>query len=172
MELIPEGTYPAKILGGAFHTNEKGTQVGVRFQLTGRKESIWYYGSLYGEYSMYAFQNLARLGFDESKFDKEVLESGKETSQFDASFFEKKDQDFELVIEHWTNKEGKKNHQVKYINESGGGKFGKVSSVEMKKTLTGLNFRGELAAARAKLGLKPSASSDAPQFNSDEPLPY
>lgn len=186
-KLPPAGAFLATIIGGAIHTENGEVKIATQFQLKGVPQGepnrIWWYGDIAGpraDYQFangkiakqYTFENLARLGLNENKVMNHPDAS--DSFRFDASYYLDPTKEVEVTIEHWA-KDGKSGAQVKYINETGGGKFGKVAPTVVKSSLASANFMAEMMAARASIGAMPPQAEEkaaAPSFDSSESIPF
>lgn len=203
---IKPGQYIAKPIQGQFaKSKEKGTPcIGILFEFErGRDENglpltekMWWTGWLTAtvgkdgktplERSM---EVLALCGFDENKGHDANGTVPKE--HFDP----KAEVQITIEPEPYVAKDGtaKTTMKIKWVNRVGGGQFGAVDPQEMKNILAGVNLKAEMAAAKAKLGIKtppaprnfaPGASNPAPAaqqkpsdgeppaFNADEEIPF
>ncbi len=183
--MLAEGQFFATIVGGAIQVEADSVQIGVQLAVKNSQEKIWWYGDLAGDRAnkvietkqgtttpkAIAFKNLATFGLNDSK----LMDMSGENSRFDSSFFIDPKKEFEITVSHFTGKDGKTRAQVRYINEAGGGKFGKIAPSVAKSALSKLNFQAEIAAARANLGILPVQATTEPappSFDSEESIPF
>lgn len=148
---IKAGKYMAKALQGAFgKSKEKNTpQVGVEFAFNtpeGTRETIWWVGFFTEKAKEKALETLALIGFNgDDRFGADSFDHNAEV---------------EIVIELETY-EGKSRPRVTWVNEPGGRKFSDLPVTEVKSMLVGagIDLKKEMAAIRAKKGIKNDATT-------------
>lgn len=156
------GKYIAKALGGRFGKAETGTAgVSVDFEIVGPSnvgERISWIGWLSEKAYERTVETLVKIGYDESQGSACV----------DGVFTLPNPKEFELVIEH---EAGIKNPEktypkVKFVNDLN---FNKFEASAPEKLGLGFDLKKAMAAARAKMGVKP------PSVNAEldkEPAPF
>lgn len=155
---INPGKHLAKPLQGGFD-KKTGEQIGVEFLITSTNEKIWWFGNLKGKTpestekcKEITFTALALMGWDEDTYLK--------TGNFIFS-----GEEVEITVEMNTYN-GETKPKVSWVNEPGGKKFSGMPVTEVKSKLisAGIDIKKEMAAIRAKKGIKdaPKASEPAP----------
>jgi hypothetical protein len=183
-KVLAPGDYLANIVGGAIHTDDKGTQIGVQFQLQGRTDRVWWYGPITGERAeflfeksnktkkQYTFETLVTIGLNEQK----VMEhpEASESFRFDTAYFLDPKKLLNLSVTNYQGKDGKIRVQVDYVNDANGGKFGKVEPKLVKASLATAGFLAEMAIARKNSGQMPIQAQEtaAPKFDENENIPF
>lgn len=149
---IKPGKYKAKATrGGIGKSKNKGTlQVGIEFEFMttgGELETLWWMGYLTDAAKERVYNTLALLDFKEN-----YVETPGENGTMFADDALDKNKEVEIVVE-MEEYEGKSRPKISWVNALGGSRFSGLPSIELKSTLSSINFSNELAAARASMGL-------------------
>ena len=150
MELIKPGTYTARIVDYGICATKAGApqaRVTLEFMEDGQKRQLTWFSGFGDKQIKHTLKALVICGLNCAI---EELADGLDCNGLDLT------KDVAIIVEHDTY-EGKVSAKVCWINAPAGDKFGKLMDKgSVKAKLGALNLKGELAAIRNELGVKPA----------------